>query len=570
MAKKTIKQALDEAVGSYKAGNIEAAKRLLSRIIQIEPNQPDANHNMGRLLIESGDLEEALHFLKTALEANFSEAQYWFSNIDALFRLNRFSEAAELLEIAKDKGCKGPAFDDLGEKLNSPAVKKEIEIKTIRGIIKDKPDFETAYLGLGNALKEQGKLEEAVEAYKKALAVKPDYADAYYNIGVTVQEQGKLEEAIEAYNKVLAIQPDYDDAYYNMGNVLKKQGKLEEAIEAYNKELTINPDYAVAYYNIGIVRDDQGKLEEAIEAYTKALAIKPDYADAYLNASELLKTYAPKSQKTDILLSTNERVKKVGNKLLSTNSDKEIADNLSEAIDCISKDKFNFNFKTPLSQIYRRNSVDLNCRRHSKIFYTKNIIPEFCFGCFKVQIEVDTLFSLIKLTTLFYELEFEDDLTTKTIIELRPNIAGFYKGLIYCRGLDQAQRVKKLLDINLKNTFHEETLSHIKRGCSEFPLKFPEYGKISSDPAGAMDYPSAWKPTEDQFDQTDFIKPLENITPSISGFCLSDFYIIQKWIDYAKGLEDPSSAVFNDKPIIYPEIYDNAVRRKANLSKLLE
>ena len=568
MAKKTIKQALDEAVGSYKAGNIEAAKRLLSRIIQIEPNQPDANHNMGRLLIESGDLEEALHFLKTALEANFSEAQYWFSNIDALFRLNRFSEAAELLEIAKDKGCKGPSFDDLGEKLNSPAVKKEIEIKTIRGIIKDKPDFETAYLGLGNALKEQGKLEEAVEAYKKALAVKPDYADAYYNIGVTVQEQGKLEEAIEAYNKVLAIQPDYDDAYYNMGNVLKKQGKLEEAIEAYTKELTTNPDYAVAYYNIGIVRDDQGKLEEAIEAYTKALAIKPDYADAYLNASELLKTYAPKSQKTDILLSTNERVKKVGNKLLSTNSDKEIADNLSEAIDCISKDKFNF--KTPLSQIYRRNSVDLNCRRHSKIFYTKNIIPEFCFGCFKVQIEVDTLFSLIKLTTLFYELELEDDLTRKTIIELRPNIAGFYKGLIYCRGLDQAQRVKKLLDINLKNTFHEETLSHIKRGCSEFPLKFPEYGKISSDPAGAMDYPSAWKPTEDQFDQTDFIKPLENITPSISGFCLSDFYIIQKWIDYAKGLEDPSSAVFNDKPIIYPEIYDNAVRRKANLSKLLE
>ena len=568
MAKKTIKQALDEAVGSYKAGNIEAAKRLLSRIIQIEPNQPDANHNMGRLLIESGDLEEALHFLKTALEANFSEAQYWFSNIDALFRLNRFSEAAELLEIAKDKGCKGPVFDDLGEKLNSPAVKKEIEIKTIRRIIKDKPDFEIAYLGLGNALKEQGKLEEAVEAYKKALAVKPDYADAYYNIGVTVQEQGKLEEAIEAYNKVLAIQPDYDDAYYNMGNVLKKQGKLEEAIEAYTKELTTNPDYAVAYYNIGIVRDDQGKLEEAIEAYTKALAIKPDYADAYLNASELLKTYAPKSQKTDILLSTNEKVKKVGNKLLSTNSDKEIADNLSEAIDCISKDKFNF--KTPLSQIYRRNSVDLNCRRHSKIFYTKNIIPEFCFGCFKVQIEVDTLFSLIKLTTLFYELELEDDLTRKTIIELRPNIAGFYKGLIYCRGLDQAQRVKKLLDINLKNTFHEETLSHIKRGCSEFPLKFPEYGKISSDPAGAMDYPSAWKPTEDQFDQTDFIKPLENITPSISGFCLSDFYIIQKWIDYAKGLEDPSSAVFNDKPIIYPEIYDNAVRRKANLSKLLE
>ena len=118
----TIKQALNEAVGSYKAGNIEAAKRLLSRIIQIEPNQPDANHNMGRLLVESGVLEEALPFFKTALEANYSEAQYWFSNIDVLFRLQRFSEASELFAIAKDKGCEGLEFDDLGEGLNASIV----------------------------------------------------------------------------------------------------------------------------------------------------------------------------------------------------------------------------------------------------------------------------------------------------------------------------------------------------------------------------------------------------------------------------------------------------------------
>ena len=62
---------------------------------------------------------------------------------------------------------------------------------------------------MGNALKEQGKLEEAIEAYNKALAIKPDYAEAYNNMGNALKEQGKLEEAIEAYNKALAIKPDY-------------------------------------------------------------------------------------------------------------------------------------------------------------------------------------------------------------------------------------------------------------------------------------------------------------------------------------------------------------------------
>ena len=99
-------------------------------------------------------------------------------------------------------------------------------------------------------------------------------------MGFTLQEQGKLEEAIEAYNKALAIKPDYAQAYYNLGNALHEQGKLEEAIEAYNKALAIKPDYAQAYYNMGITLQEQGKLEEAIEAYNKSLAIKPDYAAA--------------------------------------------------------------------------------------------------------------------------------------------------------------------------------------------------------------------------------------------------------------------------------------------------
>jgi hypothetical protein len=102
---------------------------------------------------------------------------------------------------------------------------------------------------MGIALKDQGKLEEAIEAYEKALTLKPDYAEAYTNMGVALQEQGKPEEAIDAYNKALAIKPDNAEAYNNMGITLADEGKLEDAFEVYHKSLTIKPDYAEATEN---------------------------------------------------------------------------------------------------------------------------------------------------------------------------------------------------------------------------------------------------------------------------------------------------------------------------------
>jgi tetratricopeptide (TPR) repeat protein len=136
---------------------------------------------------------------------------------------------------------------------------------------------------MGVALERQGKLEEATEAYTKALSIKPDYAEAYNNMGNALREKGKPKEAIEAYTKALSIKPDFTDAYYNMGNALRKQGKPKEAIEAYTKALAIKPDYANGYNNIGYVLKEQGKLDEAIEAYTKALSVKPNFAEAYNN-----------------------------------------------------------------------------------------------------------------------------------------------------------------------------------------------------------------------------------------------------------------------------------------------
>ena len=278
MAKLTIDQALKQAVDAHKAGQLQEAHRLYAAILKVQPNHPDANHNTGLLNVGVGKIELALQFFKTALEANPSISQFWYSHIVALIKLKRLIDAKALLGQAKSKGIKGDDFDQLEQRLNE--TNKALSIK---------PNNADDYHNMGIALQEQSKLGEAIEAYRKAIAIKPDYVNAYYNMGIALQEQSKLGEAIEAYRKAIAIKPDYVNAYYNMGIALLEQSKLGEAIEAYRKAIAIKPDYVNAYNNMGIALLEQSKLEEAIEAYRKAIAIKPDYVEAYYNMGNALK-----------------------------------------------------------------------------------------------------------------------------------------------------------------------------------------------------------------------------------------------------------------------------------------
>jgi predicted TPR repeat methyltransferase len=285
VVKLTIYQVLEQAVDAHKAGKLQEAHRLYAAILKVQPNHPDANHNTGLITVGFGQIEVALEFFKTALEANPRNAQFWYSHIVAYIKLERLIDAKALLDQAKSKGLKSANFDDLEKRLND--ANKALSIKHGNA---------GAYCNMGNSLQEQGKFEEAIALYNKTLSLKPDYADAYYNMGIALQKQNKHEEAIVAYNRVLSIKPDNAAAYCNMGNSLQEQGKFEEAIALYNKTLSLKPDYAYAYYNMGVALKEQGKLEEAIDAYNKALAINPDYAEAQHLVSSLTgktTTFAP-------------------------------------------------------------------------------------------------------------------------------------------------------------------------------------------------------------------------------------------------------------------------------------
>ena len=162
------------------------------------------------------------------------------------------------------------------------AVGNNSQAETIwREILRVEPNNGKAYNNLGNALRRQGKLAEALAAHQKALQLNHNDAEAYVGIGNVLNAQGKPEEALASHKKAIQLNPKLAIAYNGLGNALKDQKKLDEAIAAYQKAIELDPKDATAYNNLGIALYDQKKLDEAIAAFQKAIKLDPKYANAY-------------------------------------------------------------------------------------------------------------------------------------------------------------------------------------------------------------------------------------------------------------------------------------------------
>jgi hypothetical protein len=312
---------------------------------------------------------------------------------------------------------------------------------------------------------------------------------------------------------------------------------------------------------LGGTLKELGRLEEAMSSYTKAIKHNPDLPESRKNLVQLLTSYAPHEEISHPIVKADQEIKEI---YLKEKTSGIISDDKIIQLFCKSSSiikRHDLKLGTNLTQVYRRNSIDLNCKRHKTIFNKFNIIPKFCFGCYKVQVEPRSILELIKLFVVFDQIKLVENNTRKCLIEIRPEISGFYKGLIYCSSLEEAYQIADYLGIVIKENIGSGLHAVVKRGCSEYPISFPDYKIINKSGAQLMNYNEDWKLIEEGHDSTSPIKSNKIITPSLSGLNLHDVLIIQNWIDYAKGIGDPSVHLLNQNTVFSPTMYKTAKTR---------
>lgn len=111
-------------------------------------------------------------------------------------------------------------------------------------------------------------------------------ADDWYNVGVDL-EAVALEEAVRAYRMALAENPDHPQANVNVGRLLHEVGDVSGARVHYRRALAADPENAVAAYNLGVALEDAGDVEEAIGLYLRAIRLDPARADAHFNLARI-------------------------------------------------------------------------------------------------------------------------------------------------------------------------------------------------------------------------------------------------------------------------------------------
>jgi tetratricopeptide (TPR) repeat protein len=141
---------------------------------------------------------------------------------------------------------------------------------------------------LGAALQADGKLDAAIEHYRRALTMRPGDAPAYNNLGAALRAKGDTSGAIAAYRQALAVDPGYASAHFNLANALMDERQLDEAIAQFTIAAKATPGSADVLNNLGIALAAKGRDSEAAAAFRQALAADPTSPQAHKNLSEML------------------------------------------------------------------------------------------------------------------------------------------------------------------------------------------------------------------------------------------------------------------------------------------
>jgi predicted O-linked N-acetylglucosamine transferase (SPINDLY family) len=208
----------------------------------------------------------------------------------ALFGAGRLDEAAALYRAIAAADPANPVVQaNLGSVLHSQG-QYDAAVAALTEAVRLAPGVDALRRNLAVCLSDwavhlqrQGRLDDAIERYRAALAHDQSLSATHNNLGTALLERGAIVPAIAALRGAVALGPTSAEYHFNLGNALRAQGQLDDAIACYRAALAHDRDHVDARLNLATALLDQGALPEALTHYRASVARDPKRLGGYSN-----------------------------------------------------------------------------------------------------------------------------------------------------------------------------------------------------------------------------------------------------------------------------------------------
>lgn len=203
-------------------GNIREETKYLEKLDRLSPLNVERKISIGDNYMALGEQDKAVGIFDDAVKLATREAMAQVGRVSRAIAERCLSTAPEISE---------------------KYLRQSLESK--RGML-DKSDIDT-FNRLGITLRKQGKWDQAIEEYRKAVKVAPNDAGLYYNIAMAYSEGRQYQDAFNFLDKALRINPDLwaanETVCFNIAMVYHRAARKELAVDFLQKALGINPNF---------------------------------------------------------------------------------------------------------------------------------------------------------------------------------------------------------------------------------------------------------------------------------------------------------------------------------------
>lgn len=261
---------IDQGAGLLAAGRFHEALAVFAQAVPLAPLAVEPRVGLARAYLGTGDGWSAAAWLADACRLQPQRAELWLELARMLHAQQRHAELEPLLDVAVAAlPASVPLLQAQGEALMHLRRYQQALAPYERLRALEQPPSRATLLHSGFCLEQVGRIDEAADFYRQAIAADPDFLEAHVDLAGVLWRMEDFEGALRHAQRSVELGPEHPYAVRILGTALLSLGRVREAEAHLRRSLALQPGFPLAQVDLALALLLDGRLEEGWHWYEK-------------------------------------------------------------------------------------------------------------------------------------------------------------------------------------------------------------------------------------------------------------------------------------------------------------